>query len=179
MSRDVPGLGELGLGIGWRPELALAIERHPGLGFVELTAENHDPARPLPDAVAQLLARGVRAVVHGVSLSLGGAEPPDPARLDALARLVERADAPLVSEHVAFVRAGGVEAGHLLPVPRTREALDVLVENGRAARRALGLPLALANIAAVAEGRAREMGEAARPTERLAGPDSLRRPAMC
>ncbi len=32
-----------GLGIGWRPELALAIERHPGLGFVELTAENHDP----------------------------------------------------------------------------------------------------------------------------------------
>lgn len=32
-----------GMGIGWRPELALAIKRHPGLDFVELTAENHDP----------------------------------------------------------------------------------------------------------------------------------------
>lgn len=33
--------------------------------------------------------------------------------------------APLVSEHIAFVRAGGTEAGHLLPVPRTPDALDV------------------------------------------------------
>ena len=29
------------------PELALAIERQPGLGFVELNAENHDPCVPL------------------------------------------------------------------------------------------------------------------------------------
>jgi uncharacterized protein len=87
------GLGELGLGIGWRPELALAIHRHPGLGFVELTAENHDPSRPLPEEISQLLARGVRVVVHGVSLSLGGAEPLEPARLDLLAGLARQTGA--------------------------------------------------------------------------------------
>ena len=38
-----------------------------------------------------------------------GAARPD--RLAALAHLAERVDAPLVSEHIAFVRAGGVEAG--------------------------------------------------------------------
>jgi uncharacterized protein len=54
-----------------------------------------------------------------------------------------------VSEHVAFCRAGGVEAGHLLPVPRTRAALDVLVENVRAAQDALPVPLAVENIAAL------------------------------
>jgi uncharacterized protein (UPF0276 family) len=167
------GLGELGLGIGWRPELALAIHRHPGLGFVELTAENHDASRPLPEAISQLLARGLDVVVHGVSLSLGGAEPPEPMRLEALAGLAERTGARLVSEHVAFVRAGGVEAGHLLPVPRTRESLDVLVENVRPARPARGLPLALENIAAVVEWPDREMGEAAFLAELLERTDSL------
>jgi hypothetical protein len=35
---------------------------------------------------------------------------------------------------VAFVRGGGLEAGHLLPVPRTRDALDVLAANVRLAQ---------------------------------------------
>jgi uncharacterized protein len=167
------GLGELGLGIGWRPELALAIDRHPGLGFVELTAENHDAAGPLPEPVVQLMARGVRVVVHGVSLSLGGAAPPGPARLEALARLARATAAPLVSEHVAFVRAGGMEAGHLLPVPRTPESLELLVENVLAARLALPAPLALENIAAVVEWPDGGMGEAELLAELLERTGSL------
>ena len=86
------GLGELGLGIGWRPELALAIHRHPDLGFVELTAENHDPSRPLPEAISQLMGRGVDVVVHGVSLSLGGAEPPERPPGEALEGVPDGAD---------------------------------------------------------------------------------------
>jgi len=158
--RGDPGFGALGLGIGWRPELALAIDRHPDIGFVELTAENHDPDGPLPDAIERLRARGVQVIVHGVSLSLGGAEPLDPERLDALAALARRTDAPLDSEHVAFVRAGGLEAGHLLPVPRTAESLELVAEQVLAARRALPAPLALENIAAVVEWPEAGMGEA-------------------
>lgn len=37
--------------------------------------------------------------------------------------------------------------GHLLPVPRIREALAVIVRNVRAARAALPVPLALENVA--------------------------------
>lgn len=168
-----PAVAPLGLGAGWRPELALAIERHPGLGFVELTAENHDPHRPLAEPVRLLLERGVRAVVHGVSLSLGGAEPPGPDRLRALARLAVETDAPLVSEHVAFVRAAGVEAGHLLPVPRTRRSLEVLVENVRTAAAALPVPLALENIATLVEWPDGELPEAAFLAELLERTDSL------
>src|SRR4051794_13898616 len=139
----------LGLGIGWRPELALPIDRHRGLGFVEVIAEDLDSRGPIPPPLERLRGRGVAVVPHGVTLSLGGAEPPDPGRWEALGRLATRLGAPLVSEHIAFVRSGGWEAGHLLPMPRTREALDVLVANVRAAQAALPVPLALENVAAL------------------------------
>ena len=75
----------------------------------------------LPRGVAELRGRGVAVVPHGVRLSLGGAEPLDPVRVTHLAACAAALDAPLVSEHVAFVRAGGREAGHLLPLPRSRD----------------------------------------------------------
>lgn len=88
---------------------------------------------------------------HGVSLGLGGADRPDPAKLAALGERAVALGAPLVSEHIAFVRTSSpvLEAGHLLPVPRTRDALDVLCENVRIAQDALPVLLALENIAAL------------------------------
>ncbi|KWX67318.1 hypothetical protein ASJ79_04615 [Mycobacterium sp. NAZ190054] len=68
-----------------------------------------------------------------------------------LAACAEALGAPIVSEHVAFVRAAGIEAGHLLPVPRTREALDALTANIRRTRQNLPVPLALENIASFIE----------------------------
>jgi uncharacterized protein (UPF0276 family) len=88
-------------------------------------------------------------IPHGVSLGLGGTEPPDRARLARLAAAATALRAPFVSEHVAFVRAAGREVHHLLPLPRTAAALDVLVDNVRRAQDALPVPLVLENIAAV------------------------------
>jgi uncharacterized protein len=156
-----------GVGIGWRPELAGFAARRDGLGFAEVVAESIHDGQPLPDGLAALLARGVPVVPHGVRLSLGSAEEPDPARVARLAGLAERLAAPLVSEHVAFVRGGGLEAGHLLPVPRTREALDVLAGNVRLAQAELPVPLALEHVAALLEWPAPELDEAAFLTELL------------
>ncbi|MFJ6937826.1 DUF692 domain-containing protein [Streptomyces sp. NPDC101132] len=145
----------LGAGIGWRPEIADAIERLPELDWVEVVAENICPGH-LPEPLVRLRERGIVTVPHGVSLGLGGAERPDAGKLADLAARAEALGAPLVTEHIAFVRAGGaltasphLEAGHLLPVPRTRDALDVLCENVRIAQDALPVPLALENIAAL------------------------------
>lgn len=103
----------------------------------------------------------MKVVIHGVSLSLGGAELPDRDRLDHLVRLAKSFDAPFVSEHIAFVRAGGLESGHLLPVPRTRDVLEVLVENVNFAQSRLPVPLALENIATLLEWPCDELDEAA------------------
>ncbi|KMS71837.1 endonuclease [Streptomyces viridochromogenes] len=155
----------LGTGIGWRPEIADAVERMPGIDWVEAVAENVCPGH-LPESLVRLRERGVTVIPHGVSLGLGGAERPDAERLAALAERVEALGSPLVTEHIAFVRAGGpltasprLEAGHLLPVPRTRDALDVLCENVRIAQDALPVPLAVENIAALIAWPGEEMTE--------------------
>ncbi|MFD4746362.1 DUF692 domain-containing protein [Streptomyces rubiginosohelvolus] len=146
---------ELGIGIGWRPEIAAEVESLSGIDWVEAVAENLC-ADHLPDSLVRLRERGVTVVPHGVALGLGGADRPDPDRLAGLAARAELLGAPLVTEHIAFVRAGGpltasprLEAGHLLPVPRTWDALDVLCENVRIAQDSLPVPLALENIAAL------------------------------
>jgi uncharacterized protein len=152
--------GLAGVGIGWRDELAGFVDRRPGLGFAEVVAERFHDGEPPPAGLAALGRRGVPVVPHGVRLSLGSAAEPDPRRVGHLAGLAERLGAPLVSEHVAFVRGGGLEAGHLLPVPRTRDALDVLVRNVRLAQAELPVPLALEHVAALLEWPAPELDEA-------------------
>lgn len=159
-------LPELGVGIGWRPEIAGVLERLPGLRFTEVVAESLTGGA-LPTPLAQLRQRGVTVVPHGIRLSLGGTEDLEQHRLAHLARCADVLDAPLVSEHVAFVRAGGTEAGQLLPVPRTRDALNVLTGNVLAAQAQLPVPLALEPIAALFEWPEDEMDEPAFLTELL------------
>lgn len=156
---------ELGIGIGWRPEIADAVEELPGVDWVEVVAENICPGH-LPAALTRLRSRGTRIIPHGVSLGLGGADRPSTQRLADLAERATALGAPLITEHIAFVRAGGVltaspqlEAGHLLPVPRTWDALKVLCENVRIAQDSLPVPLALENIAALISWPGEELTE--------------------
>ena len=165
VTRTVPTLGDVG--IGWRGEIAGVIaDLRPG--FCEVIAESvpvrRGKARPDP-ALADLVSRGVPVVPHGVALSLGGAEPVQRTRVRHLAACAHALDAPLVSEHIAFVRAGGIEAGHLLPVPRTREALQALDINIRRTRDELSVPLAVENIASFVEWPESEFSESEFLTE--------------
>ena len=110
----------------------------PGSPFCELIAGTLAPAGP-PRGVAELRERGYRWCPHGVGLSpgrrrAGRRRPGDTPRRPAPTRWLRRWS---VSTS-AFVRAGGREAGHLLPVPRTREALDVLTANIRRTQAELG-----------------------------------------
>ncbi|MGV9801465.1 DUF692 domain-containing protein [Mycobacterium sp. NPDC003449] len=150
-NRVLPALGDVG--IGWRREIAGVIaDLRPG--FCEVIAESlpmrRRRARP-EAALADLVARGVPVIPHGVALSLGGVEPVQPKRVRRLAACARALRSPVVSEHIAFVRAGGIEAGHLLPVPRTREAIDVLAVNIDRTRAELEVPLAVENIASFVE----------------------------
>jgi len=134
------------VGLGWRPETAWLIDTRP-IAFSEVIAENIDARRP-PRALADAVERGLVVVTHGVSLSLGGGEPPARARIARLAAVARTLRSPLVSEHIAFVRAGELEGTHFLPVPRTRGQLAILVDHVRRVMDQLPVPLALENIAA-------------------------------
>jgi uncharacterized protein len=160
-------LDDHGVGIGWRPEIAGFVADLPGLRFVEVVAEGVAAEGPLPTGLDELRARGVTVVPHGVRLSLGGAAPVEPDRVTHLARLAERLAAPLVSEHIAFVRAGGVEAGHLLPLPRSREAVAAVVANVTRTQAELPVPIVLEPIAALFDWPDDELDEADFLTEIL------------
>jgi uncharacterized protein (UPF0276 family) len=152
--------GVSGSSIAWRAPIATLLSDLAVAGslqFTEVVAENMTPGR-LPEQVVGLRQCDVVVIPHGVSLGLAGADVPDPARLRRLADLARELGSPMVSEHVAFVRAADtpdplhgdvLEAGHLLPPPRTREALTVLCDNISRAQDVLGVPLALENIAAL------------------------------
>src|ERR1700722_13502220 len=102
------------VGVAWRPPLAGLIDglaRSGELTFTEIVAENLDDPTALPAGLIALRDMGVTVVPHGVTLGLAGAELPRPDLLGRLAALAERLQAPLVSEHVAFVRAGGHRSG--------------------------------------------------------------------
>jgi uncharacterized protein len=157
--RRVSPIADLGLGIGWRPELAGYILARRDLGFVEVIADTIRPSEPVPASLRLLRERGVTVIPHGVGLSLGSARRPDRSRLRRLSCVAKLFDAPMVSEHVAFVRAGGREAGHLLPPPRTHAMLDVLTENVAIAQQALPVPLALENPASLFEWPGAELTE--------------------
>jgi uncharacterized protein (UPF0276 family) len=165
--------GGYGVGIGWRPEIAGFVADLPDLRFTEVIAESLPRRGPAPEPLRALRERGTAVVPHGVRLSLGGAQPVEETRVAHLAHCAELLDAPLVSEHIAFVRAGGLEAGHLLPLPRSREALDALVANVRRTRAALPVPLALEPIAALFDWPDDELTEAQFLTEVLERTDAL------
>lgn len=141
-------LGRGGVGLGFRVEVAADLLRDPrAADFVEVVAEACF-ASPAARREAIALARVWPVVPHGVKLSLGSAEGIEADRARRLGELARELGAPVITEHVAFVRAGGREIGHLTQVPFTREALRVVTRNVAAARRHLpDVPLLLENAA--------------------------------
>jgi uncharacterized protein (UPF0276 family) len=164
---EVVAVADYGVGIGWRPEIAGYVAGLPGLRFAEVVAESVHARGELPAGLPELLDRGVTVIPHGVRLSLGGADPVDPERVHHLAAVAERLTAPLVSEHIAFVRAAGIEAGHLLPLPRSWEAVNAMVANVKRTQSELSVPIALEPIAALFDWPDDELDEAQFITEIL------------
>jgi uncharacterized protein (UPF0276 family) len=115
-----------------------------GLWF-EVHAENYMVDGGPRLAMLEALREARSLSLHGVGLSLGGAEPPDEIHLAALARLVDRFEPFLVSEHLAWSRLGGQHYPALLPVPRTRSALVSVARNIDIVQEAIGRAILIEN----------------------------------
>ncbi len=145
--KNLSALPKLGVGLGYRPQFrADLFRRRSEVDFLEMTADHYFDASREKRQELDLLADHFTLIPHGLNLSLGSAEGIDPPYLDKFAELVERVRPPWWSEHIAFTRAGGVDIGHLAPLPFTREAIDVLCRNIAEARRRIDAPLILENI---------------------------------
>ena len=149
------------VGLGWRPELAAGILSNlDRIDVVEVIADDYFDAAARDLRALRTLARQVPVVLHGVSLGLASTSPVDRKRLDAMARVVEAIEPEFWSEHLAFVRAGGVEIGHLAAPPRNAAVVEATARNVARAAAVVGASPRLENIATLIEPPGSDLDEA-------------------
>jgi uncharacterized protein (UPF0276 family) len=136
------------VGLAWRDELAAQIVLHlDSIDHLEIIAERElSASRRRLDALRDL-ARQVPLSLHGVSLGLISSIRVSHERLEQIARLVHLVEPDHWSEHISFVRAGGVEIGHLAAAPYAPPTLAGALYNLELARKVIGAPPQLENIA--------------------------------
>lgn len=134
------------VGIGFKPEHLDAALRSPADGlWFEVHPENYMVSGGLRATILATIAEARPISLHGVGLSLAGAEPPDSGHLQCLRELVDRHDPFLLSEHLAWSRLGDTHFPDLLPFPRTSDALRRIVWNIDQVQQALGRPILIEN----------------------------------
>lgn len=135
-----------GFGLGLRkPHYAEFLDHRVAVDFVEVISENFmiDGGRP------RQILRDVRArypvALHGVSMSIGSADGLDGAYLGRLRALVDEIEPLFVSDHLSWTRIEGFSSHDLLPLPYTRETLDLVCANIDRAQEALGRAMLIEN----------------------------------
>jgi uncharacterized protein (UPF0276 family) len=140
------------VGLGWRSDLAAGIFSHlDRIDLLEVIADDFFDAPRREIRALQTLASQVSVVLHGVSMGLASSVPVENQRLEKMARLVEQVRPQFWSEHLAFVRGGGIEIGHLAAPPRTAVTVEGAAENLSRATGVVGSKPIMENIATLLE----------------------------
>ncbi|HTV96890.1 MAG TPA: DUF692 domain-containing protein [Steroidobacteraceae bacterium] len=113
--------------------------------FVEVISENFmvDGGRPLH--VLMRVRERHPVALHGVSMSAGSADGVRDDYLGRLRALVDMIDPIFVSDHLSWSRFERFSSHDLLPLPYTREALDVVCANIHRAQDVLGRTMLIEN----------------------------------
>ena len=159
MPPKTPGVDRVG--IGWRGELAAGIFANlDRIDLLEIIADDYYRATTRELRSLRTLAMQVPITLHGVAMGLAGSEPAGTKRMENMARLVDTLQPESWSEHLAFVRGGGIEIGHLAAPPRTRQNVDASIDNIERAARIVGCAPLMENIATLIDPPSSTMDEA-------------------
>lgn len=123
----------LGCGVGLRaPHISQFINSPPkSVQWVEVISENFmswskdEPVASL-DRLLAVRAR-CPVVLHGVSMNLGSVDALDEDYLKKLENLVKLVEPSWISDHLCWTGIEGENLHDLLPLPYTKEALDLVV----------------------------------------------------
>lgn len=140
----VTPFGGFGLGLR-RDHYRDFLEGEVPVDFVEVISENFmiDGGRPL--RILEQVRAKLPVILHGVSMSIGSAHGLDRDHLARLRALADRIDPLWVSDHLCWTRTSAHNSHDLLPMPLTRDALDLVCDNIDRAQEALGRALLFEN----------------------------------
>ena len=147
-------------GVGYKSTHFQNLMEDPGpVRWVEIHAENYmgDGGRPL--AQLRALADRFPISVHGVGLSIGGAQPLDPDHLARLRHLVTWLKPASFSEHLAWSTHDTAFLNDLLPLPYTAQTLTHVCDHIDQVQEVLGHQMLLENPSTYLSFTASEMEE--------------------
>jgi uncharacterized protein (UPF0276 family) len=148
-------------GIGWRGELAVGILSNlDRIDVVEVIADDLFDAPGNARRAIRTLAAQTPITLHGVSLGLASSVPVELKRLEKFARLVEEIRPISWSEHLAFVRGGGIEIRHLAAPPRTARTIEGTLANIARAKAVVGIAPHVENVATLIDPPGSDLDEA-------------------
>lgn len=161
------------VGLSWRPELAAGILTNlDRIDVVEVIADDYFDVPVSKTKALRTLAAQVPVVLHGVTQGLASTVRADRGRLERLARIADLVRPESWSEHLAFVRAGGVEIGHLAAPPRNRCTVEGTCANVAQAHRIVGSAPMVENIATLIDPPGSAFAESEWIRQILAGSDA-------
>jgi uncharacterized protein len=136
----------LGFGVGLRPEHYDDVLAGPRrCDWFEAITENYLDTGGRPLHVLEAVRRDYPIALHGVSLSIGSADPLNGHYLQRLQALVQRIEPVLVTDHLCWTAVDGRGLYDLLPLPYTEEALDHVASRVQQVQDALGRRILLEN----------------------------------
>ena len=157
------GLPNLGDGVGLRPVHFPHLMRTPPraweVDWFEIVTENFIDNFGYAAHVLDVVAANRPIVMHGVSLSVGSAEPLDRVYLRKLRQLAGRIRPAWISDHLCWTGIAGINTHDLLPLPLTDASLAHVAARVRAVQDYLGRPLVLENPSTYLEFRASHLPE--------------------
>ena len=140
------GLPNLGLGVGLRNQHFTYLMRNdPQVDWFEIISENFMDNFGYARHVLERIASIRPIVMHGVSMSIGGADPLDWNYLNSLKTLADFVQPKWISDHLCWTGIAHVNTHDLLPMPLTEESLLHVIDRVRQVQDFLERPLVLEN----------------------------------
>ncbi|MBX7148283.1 DUF692 domain-containing protein [bacterium] len=142
----------LGFGLGLRPKHYPTITTHwPKVDWFEALSENYMIPGGQPLYYLDQIAARYPIVLHGVSMSLGSADPINRKHLNELKKLMARTKARWVSDHLCWTGIQKQNSHDLLPLPYTDEALHNIVSKIKQVQNELGQAILVENVSSYLE----------------------------
>ncbi len=154
-------LPSLGFGLGVRPQHYDALlEDHLGaVSWLEALTENYLVPGGRPLHYLERLRAHYPIVLHGVSLSIGSADPLDLDYLEEVRTLAERIEPQWISDHLCWTGVNGINLHDLMPLPYTEETVRHVVRRIAEVQDRLRRRLVLENVSSYLTYRDSEMTE--------------------